>query len=201
MKYTSKVAILPYDRYERLQKKYSSAKEDSSHENTKINDQLLIDDMSNNDHVKNTENKYNVLDSLPENLRKKASLLLNYLDTLDTIKWNADGNVIINGKLIEGSHIVDLIRDAIVKTSSYYPIGINEFYSNLKNIPLTLITNKKRLKEVQNLKGAGSFKPNDDTVIEGINKSEPPGIPNKKEIALTDFLKDKHQFQIQWQTF
>lgn len=199
MKYTTKIAIIPFDRYERLMESNTNGepvtliKEDMNSEDKKLVETGGEEIIEDSDQQKDSM-MYNVLSNIPKHLKKKATLLLNYLDTIDNIKWDTTGKLIINGKLLEGSHIVDLVRNAIVKSSRFEPVGSDEFYSNLKNIPLSLIVNEKRLQQLKPQQQAEPIMSNNDVLIGGsINNSQPPGIPNRKEKSLREYFESKSQ--------
>jgi len=46
----------------------------------------------------------------------------------NVLKWNERGQFIYMGEIIEGSHITDLIRDAVSVKSIYKPLGYEQFY-------------------------------------------------------------------------
>ncbi|VDI61853.1 Hypothetical predicted protein [Mytilus galloprovincialis] len=55
--------------------------------------------------------------TIPSRYKDKALRLLLYLQKQPSIKWDEQGEVCIDGKVISNTHIVDLIRDSTV------PIG------------------------------------------------------------------------------
>ena len=53
--------------------------------------------------------------ALPGKIQNKAKGLMQYLKQhgSDTIKWNRKGQIIVNDNVIKGSHLIDLLRDAV----------------------------------------------------------------------------------------
>ncbi|CAC5387027.1 unnamed protein product [Mytilus coruscus] len=90
--------------------------------------------------------------TIPSRYKDKALRLLLYLQKHSSIKWDKQGEVCIDGKVISNTHIVDLIRDSTV------PIGrrkltaaIHQFCHFLKstNIPHCLFRNVEQTKKVR----------------------------------------------------
>lgn len=100
------------------------------------------------------ENKFNIVDKVighvPINSIKTARKLIQYLeDNPNHIRWNENGEVMIEGRTLDNVYIVDLINDAVsqrVKESK----GAQEFYRILNQIhvPNSLILNKYRKKDI-----------------------------------------------------
>lgn len=221
MKYSTKVAIIPYDRYERLcenktQTDVHREAENAPHtshmnENVNgtsdpelssssnahteldvsrdinseknINQAIVESDQSKNNIAQESKeiSKYDeIISRLPKYLHNRAITLLNFISDKTPITWNSEGELIINQETITGSHIVDLLKDAL-SNSSFTPIGYDIFYKNLGNIPRSLIYNTKR----RYLLGFGEGN------IENISSqsSPPPGLPNKPEINLDEYIE------------
>ena len=86
-----------------------------------------------------------LLSSIPKTFRTKAEGLLEYLKADKDIEWDDEGHIYIKQNKIEGSHILDLVHDAMrhrKKTSK--PAGWQELSSHLrsKNIPKELVGNR-----------------------------------------------------------
>lgn len=94
--------------------------------------------------------------------------------------WNEKGEIIIDGHTIEGSHIIELMKDCLSKFIKGNPLGYEEFYCNLCDIPLSLISNVKR----HPLIGRGGGK-------DGKNQSEKTNKSNSKYIVSRS---KKHSF-------
>ena len=98
------------------------------------------------------ENTFNIVDKVighvPINSIKTARKLIQYLeDNPNHIRWNQNGEVMIEGRTLDNVYIVDLINDAVsqrVKESK----GSQEFYRILNQIhvPNSLILNRYRQK-------------------------------------------------------
>jgi hypothetical protein len=85
-----------------------------------------------------------ILSHIPKYNKRKAEAVLEYIDKAPKLDWNADGELLLDSREIPGSHISDLLRDSCAEYKNFEPVGAEEFYNNLGNIPLSLITNPKR---------------------------------------------------------
>ncbi|VDI79257.1 uncharacterized protein MGAL_10B011109 [Mytilus galloprovincialis] len=82
--------------------------------------------------------------TIPSRYKDKALRLLLYLQKQPSIKWDKQGEVCIDGKVISNTHIVDLIRDSTVPIGRRkLTAGIHQFFQFLKstNIPNCLFRN------------------------------------------------------------
>ena len=112
-----------------------------------------------------------ILSHLSKRDRSKATALLNVVEQNPNLDWNTRGEVLVKDSVIPFSHISDLVRDAL-HNSRYEPVGCNEFYSTLDNVPLSLISN-----------------PNRRILIGGKTLLPPPGIPDKKPVPLNNWTQ------------
>ena len=80
---------------------------------------------------------------LPVEKRKKASKLFQYLTTHKIFRLTRDGEIIMKGKKLNDSNIVELITHAVDNILSQ-PVGMRYFYRTLKknNVPDRYILNK-----------------------------------------------------------
>ena len=76
-----------------------------------------------------TENsvKDDILGSLPLTLRSKAKIILDHLRKHTRLQWNSRGEIIVDGKLITGSNIIDLIKVQLKDYKSFHPVGEDVF--------------------------------------------------------------------------
>ena len=84
-----------------------------------------------------------ILCCLPAKNRLKAKRLLEHIERHPNLDWNQAGNLLVQGKPIEFSHIVDLLRDALNSTK-HEPVGHQDFYANLQSLPQSLVNKHKR---------------------------------------------------------
>ena len=181
MKVTKKCVLVPYDKYMRLTQNTTTTNtsqqgQSLSGDDTKdgYNEKIDIEsDVHNNDSI-NTHQPISseleddiILQSIPATLRKKAALLINYLHKQPVITWNREGKLIVHDKVIEHTHIADLVKDALVSYKHFKPVGSDVFYQNLGNIPLSLISNPDRRVIVQEGRGVK------------VISAPPPGLPDK----------------------
>lgn len=91
----------------------------------------------------------NIIESVPKTYRYKAHTLLKYLLDAPSSKigWDKQGLVTINGAVVAGSNISDLINDAIRERKTVKAIGRIQFARLLHdiNIPPSLIGNRSFL--------------------------------------------------------
>jgi hypothetical protein len=90
-----------------------------------------------------------ILEGIPEKQLKHAKLLLENVKNSPHINSTPSGEIILDGNIIHGSNIVDLIHDFSRESKSRSPaLGSEKFAKVLdrSNIPLECIGNKQRLK-------------------------------------------------------
>ena len=115
-----------------------------------------------------------ILQPFGKNQLKNAETILRYVD--QSLGWNNIGEIVINDKTIKNSHITDLIKDSLSSYRKWKPTGYVEFYSSLKNLPLSLVKNKDR----RHLIGKGN---------ENVEHLPPPGVPVNKESLTLESIK------------
>ncbi|CAK1546863.1 unnamed protein product [Leptosia nina] len=100
-------------------------------------------------------NQSQILSLIPKSYCKKGESILNILSlSKNKVNWNEDnGLVMIDGKTIPGSNIVDLINDLLRPLKNNNPIGWEDFATALKDlkIPLTYLGNAQRIDFIKNL--------------------------------------------------
>jgi len=103
------------------------------------------------------EMKQRVLETLPPTYRTRAEQLYNIIKQSSIVNWAPDGELMIDGTIIQGSNVVDLIGDIMRQRKNIDPIGWADFTKALKriNIPEQLIGNKTRLKYFRLQRGSG----------------------------------------------
>ena len=111
-----------------------------------------------------------VLEAMPKNYKTKARALLGHIKNDGGLTWNNRGEIIYKGTKVAGSHITDLVKDAMRAYSNFTPVGKDVFYRALTdmNIPRGLINRQEGLLEMESYKR---------------QKTGPPGIRQKKPIA------------------
>ena len=102
-----------------------------------------------------------VLAGVPKLYKRQAIALIQHIEHTAKIAWNAQGEVILNGTVILGSHITDLLKDTFRKYKNFNPKGVEQFYKTLaeSNIPKGLIGNFERRALL-------------------VENSKPPGVPD-----------------------
>lgn len=81
-----------------------------------------------------------ILKAMPGNIKTKARGILNHL-IKNNFSWNSKGELIINQKPIENSHIIDLIKASLYPFKNFSPVGLRDFIDSLiaTNIPPSFI--------------------------------------------------------------
>ena len=153
-----KSVVLPYERYQRLLQNSDNKIVSSEEPSTEIVDVITPEKF---DTPPEKLNPDIIVTCLPKNNRSKALRLLDYINEQPLLNWNRAGNLVVDGKVIENSHIVDLLHDALNPTK-HNPVGHELFYTHLDKAPQSLISNPRR----KSLKGG--------------NPLPPPGIPVTK---------------------
>ena len=87
-----------------------------------------------------------ILESVPKTMRRKTQLLLDLLRDHPNMSWDEQGTLLLNGKPVDGSHIIDLINDIIRERKHFEPRGWQTFSRGLKevNVPQDIVGNRKR---------------------------------------------------------
>ena len=126
------------------------------------------------------------LDSVPKNFHTKANALLKYLQSDKDVEWDAQGQLVLNGKVIPTSNIVDLIHDGMrLRKKMKRPPGWKELSHHIieKNVPRELIGNEEWISE-PTLQPYSHVDPEQETVkkqhvgkIKGQQKTEPWTTP------------------------
>ena len=109
-----------------------------------IKDESPVNDMEPENSV---EVKSLLRQALPATLRSKGEALLDHLKTVPGIKWDAKQQLIVDGKTIPDSNVVDLVNDLIRDRKTVKgPNGWSEVSQVLvrNNIPKSLIPNTIR---------------------------------------------------------
>ena len=100
--------------------------------------------------------KSKVLESIPKNLRSKASGLIDYINHAPNINWDQNLQLIVDGQIIEGSNVIDLLHDIVRnrKNQIKKPEGWDSFASALKqqNVPKEFIGNSTRMQWMDQFK-------------------------------------------------
>jgi hypothetical protein len=77
--------------------------------------------------------EYDILESVPLAMRKRAKILLDRVK--HKISWDERGQLIVGGRVVPGSHILDLVNDALrQRKRTAVPYGRSEFAQELQQI-------------------------------------------------------------------
>ena len=94
-----------------------------------------------------------ILDSVPPMYKQKAKSLLRGLRAGGLVVWNNIGSVTIDGVVVPGANMVDLINDALRDRKRSIPVGHLQFATVLRNtaIPREFIGSKRLWRAVTNI--------------------------------------------------
>ena len=204
MKTTKKMVLIPFSKYERLMKVESINQSPNQPLNQPLNQpqqEHEIDDVDNTQtNETNTKiqpdininydaehglKQSQILDHIPLKQKSNANVLLDYIINHTEIRWSKTGELVIGSEHITHSHISDLIKDAVVIHKHFKPIGIDQFYNNIGNIPITLIKNPERRQLIINNRSNKTIDNNNTSLtLDSTDKLPPPGIPNSESRSL-----------------
>ena len=76
-----------------------------------------------------------IIDSVPKTMQNRAKLLIQKLkDHSDVIRWNDNGQLVLEGSIVPNSNIVDLVNDVMRKRKGFNPEHSNTFAKALAKI-------------------------------------------------------------------
>lgn len=84
-----------------------------------------------------------ILESVPKSFRGKAKLFLGYARREGKMFWNNNGEVTIDGQLVKGSNIIDIVNDAVRLRKTFHAEGRSQVSRALRNagVPRTAVGN------------------------------------------------------------
>ena len=164
----NRVVILPYDKYLRL--KNRGEREQGSRGNEENIPAVVEENEIIDRGLEKQLDIESVLIGIPKQFRSRAQSILQYIIQKTQISWNDKGEISINGKHIPFSSMTDLVKDSLFPYKHFIPVGKDQFYSELRNIPLSLIYNANRRKEIQEGRGQ----------MDRPEGPPPPGIPDSR---------------------
>ena len=119
-------------------------------------DEKTCDDKTDDINIENKNNTKTlklsvetILSHFSKQLQNKARLLLQYIETNPLLDWAEHGELIIEGKQILDSHIIDILKYLLIPYKKIKPNGCEKIIKYLGNVPKTLlkIGVKKRTKQ------------------------------------------------------
>ena len=142
-----KMVLILYDKYERpisgqvsqpkpVNTTDSDTKQDTTDSLQRDNRQLIAQNSI----------KEDLLSSLSLPLRSRGKTILNHLKKHSDFKWNDKGENIVDGQLIKGSNIFDLIKIQLKDYKSFQPIGAEVFSQFVleSNVPQSVLSPTRR---------------------------------------------------------
>jgi hypothetical protein len=116
-----------------------------THERTPI--QVQLKSPPPEDNVDTVEE--DVIASLPKSYQSKGQYLLTRLRNDPHVQWNNRGEIILDGKMVSGSNLADLVNDILRnRKNAPDPVGWSEFANHLHkmNLPQEFIGHKARMR-------------------------------------------------------
>ena len=95
------------------------------------------------------------LANFPLAIKNKAKTLYDMIrDSNGILDFNDQGELLLDGHVIKGSHVSDLVYDVLFGKSGFEPRGVEQFLGGLArlNVPERLIGNKKRRTVIRQMK-------------------------------------------------
>ena len=89
-----------------------------------------------------------VLDATPERFHRTTKSLLNHIKHSDSMNWDANGRLVLDGQAVEGTNVLDLVHSVTRPRKVIAPQGADIFLKALAgiNTPSELVPNAKSLK-------------------------------------------------------
>lgn len=163
--------LIPYEKYCRL---FSSSEEQPMETSEKVGKKLSDED---------------ILSLLPEKLREKGKQFIHFLKTEPSIDWDEKGRVVINGKILNFSHMTDFLKDTLQPGK---PIEhLETWYEKLSDsVPLSLVHAQRRpyvikgrdLEKADIQKGFGDQKDQAETNLKDHSSQEPSQEPVQEPV-------------------
>lgn len=137
-----------------------------------------------------------VLKMLPVTLKHKGKLLMDHIFKQPedaNWRWNARGELVFDGRVIDGSNMIDLMYDVLKDRKMVKPTGWQYFLHVLRdiNVPESLIMNKDRRETLQQIKLKGTptnkspkVLPQTPPIITTRSNPMPPSSQKKRKPSL-----------------
>ena len=133
-----------------------------------------------------------IIDSAPKQMQNKAKLLVEHFRDNPYLQWDDKGQIIIDGKTVDGSNIVDLVGDAMrsQKRKNYQPVGMTSFVQGVKqaNIPSDWIRNESYVKQMRKEQEESDVSQIDDSIVEEIRTPSKKKVGKKKKKLMQNWL-------------
>ena len=99
----------------------------------------------------NSISTMDIVKTAPKKFQGKAERLAELLKASGKVAWDQYGRLLIDGKPMDGTNIIDLVNDAIRKRKNFNPKGRRFFAEKLRsmNAPKELVGNTSYWKEEQ----------------------------------------------------
>lgn len=117
-----------------------------------------------------------VMLTVPKTLKRQAGVLVERIKRDPAMGWTERGELVLHGKKVDGTNVVDLVKDILSKRKGVEPRGWRLFASHLadSNIPRDLVRNPDRLHFMEERENevSDSEELSPESVLEGIMKLE-----------------------------
>ena len=124
--------------------------------------------------------------NFPVVIKKKADTLLDMIkNSKGIMDFNESGELLLEGNVISGTHISDLIYDVLMEKAGLEPQGSEQFLKGLArlNVPERLIRNKNRRATLRNLKHISPIKRSSKTSTSIVSKRKSKNTGYKRPVG------------------
>ena len=133
-------------------------------------------------HVEHIERE--ILHSIPKTMKKKGEILLMRMKNDPTnMGWTEKGELIVKGRVIPNSNVVDLVNDVLRQRKNFHPTGRSVFAQALKesNVPRDVVGNQRVWDEMMTSRKSQDYQPTPAIDFEGYaNKPSPISSSSRK---------------------
>jgi hypothetical protein len=99
-----------------------------------------------------------IMNSVSATMKSRArQLIKNLKSNKDLVGWNEQGQMVLKGRSVPSTNIVDLVKDSLRQRKNFNPDGL-EFFSKVLehlNVPEGIVRNENRLGIVREYKTKG----------------------------------------------
>ena len=139
--------LIPFDEYEKMKTAHSSPPEDIELLITPEKETEPLAVNADNSSVKSENKHLRMLSSaFPGKQENKARRLFLFIEAVPAIEIQDNGALKVNGEVLEHTHFVDFIKDAIYPVKGLTPSYYTSVYETLRNenVPISFISNPYR---------------------------------------------------------
>ena len=113
-----------------------------------------------------------IVESVPKTFRNKAKTFLDFMKHMKNLTWDKNGTVHVNGRPVHGSHIVDIVNDAVRRRRNFIAAGRGVISKALRSagVPRAFMANEDFWAEGSDIESRPAA---NDGVSENMSFAEP----------------------------